>query len=73
MIKTHSNKEVWLGGISFVVNKKGLDSLLNDFINEYNHNNSNNDVILTRILNENDFICRESLLGFENEQGGTTF
>jgi len=68
------NKHFWLGGpISFVIDKKYVDSLLNDFINKYNINNHNNDVILTQILNENDFICREPLLGFENEQGGTTF
>jgi hypothetical protein len=71
---TYFNKKFWLGGpISFVINKKHVDSLLNDFINKYNHINNNNDVILTQILNENDFICREPLLGFENEEGGTTF
>ena len=71
---TYSSRNFWLGGpIAFVINKKNVDSLLNDFINQYNSNNNNNDVILTQILNENDFICREPLLGFENEEGGTTF
>jgi len=73
---TYSKKKFWLGGpISFVINKKCVDSFLNDYINNYNNTNKNinNDVNLTQILNENDFICREPLLGFENEQGGTTF
>ena len=71
---TYVNKKFWLGGpIAFIINKKNVDSLLNDFINKYNSENNPNDVILTHILNENDFICREPLLGFENEQGGTTF
>lgn len=34
---------------------------------------SNNDVILTAILNKNDYICREPMLGYENEEGGSTF
>jgi hypothetical protein len=71
---TYSSRHFWVGGpIAFVINKKDVDSLLTDFINRYNSNNNNNDVILTQILNEKDFICREPLLGFENEQGGTTF
>ena len=71
---TYFNKNFWLGGpISFVINKQNVDSLLNDFINTYNIYNNPNDVILTQILNEKDFICREPLLGYENEQGGSTF
>ena len=67
-------KNFWLGGpLAFVINKNYVDSLLKDFIYKYNEHNLNNDVILTKILNENDFVCREPLLGFENEQGGTTF
>ena len=70
----YTYKRFWLGGpIAFVINKNNVDSLLNDFILKYKINQHNNDVILTQILNDNDYICREPLLGFENEQGGTTF
>ena len=34
---------------------------------------NNNDVILTQILNNNDYICRQPMLGYENEEGGSTF
>jgi hypothetical protein len=70
----YNNKSFWLGApIAFIINKNNVDTLLSEFINKYNECNSNNDVILKYILNENDFICREPLLGFENEEGGTTF
>lgn len=72
--KTYVRKSFWLGGpIAFVINRNNVDSLLNDFINKYNMYKENNDVILTAILNQNDFVCRHPLLGFENEEGGTTF
>jgi hypothetical protein len=72
--KTYIRKSFWLGGpIAFVINRNNVDSLLNDFINKYNMYKENNDVILTAILNQNDFVCRNPLLGFENEEGGTTF
>jgi hypothetical protein len=64
----------WLGGpIAFVINKNNVDSLLNDFINKYNKKKNPNDVILAQILNVHDFISRSPMLGYENEQGGTTF
>jgi hypothetical protein len=63
----------WLGGpISFLVNKNNIDSLLNDYVAQYHKNKFNNDVILTKILTNDDFICREPMLGFEDEQGGAS-
>jgi hypothetical protein len=63
----------WLGGpIALLVNKSTIDSLLNDYVAQYQKNKFNNDVILTKILTKNDFICREPMLGFEDEQGGAS-
>lgn len=73
-IDIYNSKGGWLGApIAILVNKNNIESLLNDFILEYNKSNHCNDVILTRIINENDYICREPLLGFEKEEGGSTF
>ena len=35
--------------------------------------NYNNDVILTNMYNKNTFVCANPILGYENEEGGTTF
>ena len=70
----YSNKKFWLGGpIAILVNKTGAETLLNDFILQYSKQQYNNDVILTQILNTNDYICRQPILGYENEEGGSTF
>ncbi len=69
-----SKKEIWLGGpIAILVNKNNVDSLLNDFINYYNKSPQPNDVILTKILTNNDYVCRSPQLGYENEQGNSTW
>lgn len=68
------SRAFWLGGpIAILVNKKTVVNFLVDFINQYMACPSNNDVILTAILNKNDYICREPMLGYENEEGGSTF
>jgi hypothetical protein len=68
------NKNFWLGGpISLLINKKNIDHYLTDFINTYNTYKCNNDVILTIMLKNNDFICREPMLGYEEEEGGSTY
>jgi hypothetical protein len=73
-LQTYFDKKFWLGGpIAVLINKNNIDSLLNDFINGYALNKLNNDVIFTQILNKNDYVCREPQLGYENEEGGTTF
>jgi len=67
-------KSFWLGGpIAFLLNKNHVKSFINDFVLSYNTYKYANDVILTKILNQNDYICREPVLGYENEQGGTSF
>ena len=66
-------KKIWLGGpIALLVNKDTIDDLLEDYINCYSKYKTINDVILTKILNNNDYVCMEPLLGYENEQGGVT-
>jgi hypothetical protein len=66
-------KQIWLGGpIAVLVNKDNVDSLLTDYINCYIKYKKPNDVILTQILNNNDYICMSPQLGYENEQGGVT-
>jgi hypothetical protein len=68
--QVYKNRKMWLGGpVAFVVNKNA-GSLLTDFINE-SKNPKPADVILTLILNEHDYVCKEPL-GYENEQGGST-
>lgn len=67
--QVYKKRKMWLGGpLAFVVNKKS--DLLTDFINE-SKNPKPADVILTLILNEHDYVCKEPL-GYENEQGGST-
>ena len=69
-----SKKAIWLGGpIAILVNKNNVDSLLNDFTNYYNKSPQPNDVILTKILTNNDYVCRSPQLGYENEQGTSTW
>ena len=68
------NKNLFVGGpIAMVINRNNFESLLNDFVSQYNKYKFTNDIILSKILTFNDFICREPQLGFEEEEGGTTF
>jgi hypothetical protein len=67
-------KYFFLGGpIAIVINKNNFESLLNDYVYQYEKSNLPNDVILTQILTTDDYICREPQLGYEEEEGGTTF
>jgi len=71
---TYIQKEFWLGGpMAFLVNKQTIDSLLADFKASFLLEPTLNDVILTKILTSNDYICRLPLLGYEAEEGGATF
>jgi hypothetical protein len=71
---TYIQKEFWLGGpMAFLVNRATVDSLLNDFKASFLLEPTQNDVILTKILTSNDYICRLPLLGYEAEEGGATF
>jgi hypothetical protein len=69
----YSTTPNWLGGpVAIVLNKENIDSFLEDFNRECEKDVQSNDVIFKRMCNNNDFICKEPLLGFENEQAGTT-
>ena len=72
--ETYVRKEFWLGGpMAFLVNKQTIDSLLADFKESFAQEPTLNDVILTKILTSDDYICRLPLLGYEAEEGGATF
>lgn len=82
--KTYYDKQIWLGGpIAVLVKRDNVNSFISDFISQYNKSLSdkclsnvschNNDVIMTAILTNDDFICREPMLGYEKEEGGSTF
>lgn len=67
-------RQMWLGGPTAILfNKRTVDSFLAEFRHQYAQCALNNDVIFTKILTPNDFVCREPQLGHENEEGGTTF
>ena len=67
-------KNFFLGGpIAMVINRNNFESLLNDFVSQYDRFKFPNDVILSKILTMNDYICREPQLGFEEEEGGSIF
>jgi hypothetical protein len=70
----YCKKWFWLGGpIAILLNKTSVDSFLNDFQTQYSKQTSNNDVIITQMLTKCDYVCREPMLGYEDEQGGTLF
>jgi hypothetical protein len=46
---------------------------LDEFTEMYKRNALNSDVLLVQMLKCNDYICREPQLGYEEEEGGTTF
>lgn len=65
---------VWLGGpIAMLVRRDSVKSLYDDFCSLYVRENNPNDVILTNILTNRDYVCREPQLGWENECGGSCF
>ena len=67
------HKKFWLGGpIAMLVNKKSIKKILFNYIKMFNFKKRNNDVILTKILNNYSFICRQPQLGFEFQCGGGT-
>jgi hypothetical protein len=70
-----NGKYLWLGGPIAVLVRRGesIASLWEDFTRLYVHENNPNDVILTNILKDCDFVCRSPLLGYEDEMGGTCF
>jgi len=67
-------KGFWLGGpIAVLLNRTYCQSYLQDFIQKYNEIHRPNDVVLTHILSDLDYVCKEPQLGYENEEGGTMY
>ena len=62
------------GPIAFLVNKKHINSLINDFSQLWKNNkNLGNDLMLLHIINKKDYVCREPQLGYERPEGGSLF
>ena len=70
-----NGKYLWLGGPIAVLVRRGesIASLWEDFTRLYVRETNPNDVILTNILRNCDYVCRSPLLGYEDEMGGTCF
>lgn len=72
--KIFAQKLIWLGGpVAILVNKKRVSEFIDEFKTIFAKYHENNDVIFTKMLKTCDFVCREPLLGHENEQGGTSW
>lgn len=76
--ETYQQKKFWMGGpISMLINKNSAQELLHKFINDFKKdkikNKKNNDVILTRILDNKCFVCRQPQLGYEEECGKSSY
>lgn len=65
----------WLGTpVAFLINKKSIHEYLSLFETmTQQYPRCNDDIILTHMINDRDFVCRDPLLGYENEAGGSTF
>ena len=64
----------WLGGPeAFIIRKESIDRFIMLFTEYFKKNRQITDVIMTCMLNDRTFICREPQLGYEEENGGTTF
>jgi hypothetical protein len=67
-------RSLWVGGpIAMLVNNNYAQLILDEFTEMYKRNALNSDVLLVQMLKCNDYICREPQLGYEEEEGGTTF
>jgi hypothetical protein len=70
----NASREMWLGGpIAFLIKKEDSTEFLKEFTERFKKIKEPNDVILTKMLTKKDFICRSPQLGYEKEEGGTTF
>ena len=62
----------WLGGpIAMLLNKRTIRAFIEKYTDKANFDHE--DRILVKIFNNNSFVCKEPLLGFEEECCGTTF
>lgn len=69
-------RKMWLGGpIAVLVNKSYIQNLIYEYKQMFYKLNQdvNNDVLLLHIINDNDYICREPQLGYENDEGGSLY
>jgi hypothetical protein len=69
------DNHIWLGGpIAILINKKNNNHLkfLKRCMGQFNIKNDPGDVILSKSVTKNDFICFNPQLGKEEECGGTT-
>jgi len=72
--KLYHSMNCWLGGPeAFIIRKESIDRFIMLFTEYFKKNRQITDVIMTCMLNNRTFICREPQLGYEEENGGTTF
>ena len=69
---------LWLGGpMAVLVNKHTIAKLIKQYTTKQNdphlRRHEANDVLLVMCLTENDFICRDPMLGWEEMEGGTQY
>lgn len=71
----YSRRRFWLGGpVAFLVKKSKARDFMDDFVSRFTANKLPDDVVFTQMLNpDKDFICREPMLGYEDEVGGSTY
>jgi hypothetical protein len=69
----YESKRIWLGGpIAVLVNRRTIQGFLDDY-DRFKDIQQPNDVILTKMLTPNDYICKNPQLGYEKEQGGSVY
>jgi hypothetical protein len=67
-------KKFWMGGpVALLLRKNEVDDFLHEFISSYEKDPMPDDVIFTLMMTERDFVCRQPVLGYEDEGGGSTF
>lgn len=68
------NRTAWLGGpIAILIRKRDVDNYSYEYFKQFLIRREPADVLLTLILKEKDFICNVPMLGFEKEEGGSTY
>ena len=71
--KQYYSIKCWLGGPeAFIIRKESVDRFIILFTEYFKRNRQITDIIMTCMLNDRTFICREPQLGYEEENGGST-
>ena len=66
-------KKIWLGGpLAFILKKKYLEEYHNNFKDFWSKVPTYDDKIILNIATKNDYVCKNPLLGIENEQGNSS-